>query len=67
MFVKLMTFPVVSRDRKLAIAVRVVKCSRLYAPKITCIASGANKSEKKKDPEKQYNELGKGRRHDRRC
>lgn len=43
---KLMTFPVVSRDRKLATAVRVVKCSRLHS-----IASGANKSEKKKDPE----------------
>ena len=67
MFVKLMTFPVVSRDGKLATAVRGVKCSRLYAPKITRIASGTNKSEKKKDPEKQYNELGKGRRHDRRC
>ena len=64
---KLMTFPVVSRNRKLATAVCVVKCSRLYAPKINRIASGANKSEKKKDPEKQYNELGKGRRHDRRC
>ena len=67
MFVKLMTFPVVSRDRKLATAVRVVKCSRLHAPKITRIASGTNKSEKKKGAEKQYNELGKGRRHDRRC
>ena len=67
MFVKLMTFPVVSRDRKLATAVHVVKCLRLYAPKIIRIASGANKSEKKKDPEKQYNELGKGRRHNRRC
>ena len=62
-----MTFPVVSRDRKLATAVGVVKCSRLYAPKIIRIASGANKSEKKKDPEKQYNELGKGCRHNQRC
>ena len=51
---KLMTFPAVSCDRKLATAVRVVKCSRLHAPlhrKINRIASGANKSEKKKDPE----------------
>ena len=31
LFVKLMTFPVVSRDSKLATAVLVVKCSRLQA------------------------------------
>ena len=46
---------------------KVLKIARPAAPKITRIASGANKSEKKKDPEKQYNELGKGRRHDQRC
>ena len=32
---KLMTFPVVSRNRKLATAVRVVKCSRLHAKTTT--------------------------------
>ena len=35
LFVKLMTFPVVSRNRKLATAVRVVKCSRLHAKTTT--------------------------------
>lgn len=37
---------------------KVLKIARPAAPKITRIASGANKSEKKKDPEWQYNELG---------
>ena len=37
---------------------KVLKIARPAAPKITRIASGANKSEKKKHPEWQYNELG---------
>ena len=36
---------------------KVLKIACPAAPKITCIASSANKSEKKKDPEWQYSEL----------